>query len=99
MGERDDLANVCLGPISTPPFYAVKVGPGAFGTNGGLKTDVSSRVLDTLGEPIEGLYACGNCTAGIFGSIYAGPGGTLGPGFYQAICAVDNALGLGIVER
>lgn len=98
MGERPELANAALGPVAAPPFYAVKVGPGAFGTNGGVRVDERARVLDTYGEPVEGLYACGNCTAGIFGTIYPGPGGTLGPGFYQALRAADDILGLGVTE-
>lgn len=96
-GAPTDTPNCSLGAISTPPYYAVKVGPGAFGTNGGLRTDVDSRVLDLDGEPIEGLYACGNCTEGVFGSIYPGPGGTVGPGFYKAVRAANHALDLGIV--
>lgn len=96
-GPRPDLANVTMGPIATPPFYAVKVGPGAFGTNGGLAVDTNARVLDLDGKAIEGLYACGNCAASICGSIYPGPGGTVGPGFYQAFRAVNHALELGII--
>jgi 3-oxosteroid 1-dehydrogenase len=98
MGQRDDLSNAALGPIEVAPFYAVKVGPGAFGTNGGLTVNEVANVLDVDGEPIEGLYACGNCTDGIFGSIYPGPGGTVGPGFYQSLRAVDDMLGIGILQ-
>ena len=98
MGERPDLANAALGPVSTPPFYAVKVGPGAFGTNGGIRVDADARALDVDGNVIDGLYACGNCTAAMFGSIYPGPGGTLGPGFYQALRAADHACELCIMR-
>jgi succinate dehydrogenase/fumarate reductase flavoprotein subunit len=94
---RPDLANCCLEAISTAPFYAVRIGPGAFGTNGGLKVSADAQVLDTFGKPIEGLYACGNSTSSIVGSIYPGPGGTVGPGFYQAFKAANHSLGLGLL--
>lgn len=31
------------------------------------------------GEPISGLFAAGNATAGSTGMVYGGAGGTLGP--------------------
>ena len=71
--------NVCLGPIEKPPFYGLKVYPGDLGTSGGLKTDEYSRVLTEAGEVIPGLYATGNCSAGIIAGTYPGPGCTLGP--------------------
>lgn len=70
--------NPCLGQIIKPPFYAMRVDPGDFGTCGGVKTDTNARVLDEQDRPIPGLYAIGNCAAGIL-TTYPGPGGTLGP--------------------
>ena len=49
-----------LGPIDSPPYYAVKVHSGALGTKGGPRTDGDARVLDLDGHPIVGLYAAGN---------------------------------------
>lgn len=49
-------------PIATAPFYAVLIEPRAGMTFGGIDTDVDSRVLDTEGNPIPGLYAAGFCT-------------------------------------
>jgi succinate dehydrogenase/fumarate reductase flavoprotein subunit len=68
-----------LGPLDTPPFYAVPIHMGALGTNGGVRTDALARALDADGERIEGLYAVGNVMAAPTGSVYAGAGGTLGP--------------------
>ncbi len=70
--------NPCLGPLSKPPFYAIRIDPGDFGTAGGLATDARARVLSEAGAPIPGLYAAGNCAAGIL-TTYPGPGATLGP--------------------
>ena len=95
--ERDDLINPCMAPVATAPFYVAKVVPGSIGTAGGLRTDTNACVLDHDGNVIEGLYACGNNSGAIFGSIYPGAGGTVGPGFYRAIRAAEHACG-SIVE-
>ena len=70
--------NPCLAPIVEPPFYAIRIEPGDFGTHGGLQTDTDARVLDSGGAPIPGLYAVGNCAAAVLPT-YPGPGSTLGP--------------------
>ncbi len=77
-GDPACKPNPCLGPLSTPPFYAIRIDPGDFGTAGGLSIDARARVLDMEGAPIPGLYAAGNCAAGIL-TTYPGPGATLGP--------------------
>jgi succinate dehydrogenase/fumarate reductase flavoprotein subunit len=59
IGDYTHKPNPCLGPVETPPFYAVKVNPGDATTTLGLKTDQRSRVLDSRDRPIPGLYACG----------------------------------------
>lgn len=68
-----------IGPLDTPPFYAVRVRSGALGTKGGPRTDTDARVLDVDGSPIPGLYAAGNVMASVMGMTYGGGGGTLGP--------------------
>lgn len=70
--------NPCLAPILEPPFYAMRIDPGDFGTHGGLATNTDAQVLRTDGTPIPGLYAVGNCAAAILPT-YPGPGSTLGP--------------------
>jgi succinate dehydrogenase/fumarate reductase flavoprotein subunit len=66
-----------LGPLDTPPFYAVTVYSGVLGTKGGPRTDVNGQVLDVDSQPIPGLYAAGNAMASVM--TYGGAGGTLGP--------------------
>ena len=56
-----------LNPIVNAPFYAVKVAPGIHHTMGGLKIDTATRVLDTNGDPIPGLFAAGEVTGGVHG--------------------------------
>jgi succinate dehydrogenase/fumarate reductase flavoprotein subunit len=59
IGDYAHKPNPCLGPVETPPFYAVKVNPGDATTTLGLKTDERGRVLDAGNRPVAGLYACG----------------------------------------
>ncbi len=88
-----DLPNPVLAPLATPPFYGAVYVPGTCGTNGGLVTDENARVLTAAHEPIPGLLAVGNCSAGIFGGQYPGAGATLGAGGIMGYIGVRNALG------
>ncbi|MFC9296142.1 FAD-dependent oxidoreductase [Streptomyces sp. NPDC057011] len=90
------LPNPNLAPIVKAPFYAVPVHPGDIGTKGGLVTDGDGRVLREDSTPIEGLYACGNCSAAVMGETYPGPGATIGPAMafgWAAANAITAALG------
>ena len=88
--------NPCLGPIATPPYYAMAVYPSTLGTSVGLRTDVDARVLQTNGEPIAGLFACGSDAASIMRGHYPGPGINLGPALvfgYRAAMAIRGEGG------
>jgi succinate dehydrogenase/fumarate reductase flavoprotein subunit len=80
LGDPLHQPNPCLGPIEAAPFYAIAVWPGDIGTAAGLRTDARTRLLDAAGQPIPGLYACGNDMASIMGGAYPAAGITLGPG-------------------
>ena len=92
-GDAAHRPNPCLGPVATPPFYAVAVWPADIAVSTGLATDADARVLDTSGTPIPGLYACGNDMASVMGGSYPGPGTTLGPGVVFAYRAIMHARG------
>lgn len=79
LGDPAHGPNPCLGPIATPPFYAVAVWPGDIGTAAGLKVDTAARVLGADGRPIDGLYACGNDMNSLMAGTYPAAGITLGP--------------------
>ncbi|KAB0494747.1 FAD-dependent oxidoreductase [Pseudomonas vancouverensis] len=85
--------NPCLAPIRRGPFYAVRIYLGEFGTNGGLDIDVNAQVRNTQGQPIQGLYATGNCAAAILPA-YPGPGSTLGPSMTFAYQAAKHISGV-----
>lgn len=64
-----------LEAIRQPPFYAVELRTAAVGlTCTGPEIDTSSRVLDTDGNPIPGLYAAGEVVGGSFGTRYPSGG-------------------------
>ncbi|RKP56563.1 FAD-dependent oxidoreductase [Pararobbsia silviterrae] len=79
LGDPAHGPNPCLGPISTGPFYAVVLYPGDIGSALGLQTNANAQVLDDAGEPITGLYACGNDMNSVMAGNYPAAGITLGP--------------------
>jgi len=92
-GDPDHKPNPCLAPIEKPPFYAIKVLPGSFGTFAGLATDAFARVLDADGKPIDGLYAAGNDQASVMGGHYPSGGINLGPAMTFGFIAGRHAAG------
>lgn len=80
LGNSRNKPNPCLGKVMESPFYSVELWPGDIGTATGLVCDVNARVLDGDGQPINGLYACGNDMNSIMSGFYPGGGITIGPG-------------------
>jgi tricarballylate dehydrogenase len=63
-------------PLDTPPFAAYAVTCGITFTFGGLCISPDdARVVDTEGQPIAGLYACGELVGGLFYFNYPGGAG------------------------
>jgi 3-oxosteroid 1-dehydrogenase len=93
-GDPKVHPNPNLGPLATPPFYALPIIPGDIGTNGGLLCNEHAQVLDRNHQPIRGLYATGNTTASVMGHAYPGAGGTLGPSMTFGYVAARHACGL-----
>ena len=79
-------------PIDTPAYHAASFGLSDLGTKGGLVTDSHARVLDTDGNPIEGLYAAGNTMAAVTGTVYPGGGIPIGASMlFSHLAALDMA--------
>jgi succinate dehydrogenase/fumarate reductase flavoprotein subunit len=93
-GDPDHEPNPSLAPIEKPPFYAIKVLPGSFGTFAGLKTDPQSRVLNTDGRPIPGLYAAGSDQANVMGGHYPSGGINIGPAMTFGYIAARHLAGV-----
>ncbi len=77
-GDPDHGPNPCLGTIEHGPFFAVKLYPTPLGTSRGLVANADAQVLEAAGEPIAGLYVCGNDMQSVFGGEYPGAGAQLG---------------------
>ncbi|WP_326569806.1 3-oxosteroid 1-dehydrogenase [Amycolatopsis rhabdoformis] len=89
-GDPRHHPNPSLGPLTRPPFYAMKIVPGDLGTKGGLRTDEHARVLREDGSVIPGLFAAGNTSAAVMGRTYAGPGATIGPAMVFGYLAAER---------
>lgn len=59
-----------LSPVDTAPFYGVRNTGYMLCTMDGIKIDESMRALTPAGDPIEGLYVCGNDSGGFFAYTY-----------------------------
>ncbi|MGC8511992.1 MAG: FAD-dependent oxidoreductase [Acidimicrobiales bacterium] len=94
-GDPDHKGTVeaTLGPLDSPPFYALPVRSGGLGTKGGPRVDPDARVIDLDGNPIPGLYAAGNACGSPLGMTYGGAGGTLGPAMVFGWLAGRHAAG------
>ncbi len=66
--EEFGKAAELLTPLSQPPFYAIEIIPLVLNTMGGVVIDKDARALKPDGNPIPGLFAAGNTTAGFFDS-------------------------------
>ncbi len=92
-GDAAADKNPCLGAVGTGPWYAVEVKPADLASSAGLSGDEYGRVLGQNGQPIEGLYACGNDMASIFRGTYPGPGTTIGPAMVFGWRVAKHAAG------
>lgn len=93
-GDPDHKPNPSLAPIAKPPFYAIKVLPGSFGTFAGLRTDARARVLNAAGDPVPGLYAVGCDQASVMGGHYPSGGINIGPALTFGYIAGRHCAGV-----
>ena len=57
-------------PLENPPYYGCRQGATVLCTLDGLRINTKMQVLDTEGNPIEGLYSAGDCSGGFFAHNY-----------------------------
>lgn len=81
-----------LAPIEGPKYFAMGIEPVVYYTYGGLEIDPAAHVLDETGEPIGGLFACGELCAS--SELKEGLNYTSGisQGYVFGRIAVDTAL-------
>ncbi len=92
-GDASHRPNPCLAPIDEPPYVAVQIWPGDMSTFVGIRTSPEGQALDAVGNPIPGLYACGNDRTSAWRGHAPGPGVTLGPAIVFAYHAAMHAVG------
>jgi predicted oxidoreductase len=81
------------------PFYALALLPTPLGTSLGLRTNADAQVLDAVGAPIPGLYACGNDAASMSASEYPGAGCQVGAGLTFGYVAARHAASTDLLRH
>ena len=66
-GHPDEFQRTSFAKKLEAPFYAIKVSPALFHTQGGLLINPSAQVLNSEKQVIGNFYAVGGCAAGISG--------------------------------
>lgn len=80
-------------PVTTAPYYAMKVGVSVLGTMASLKCDEQCRILSNAGEAIENLYGAGEVIFGnLFVQEYVASGCAMGSAVYTGAIAAQDAL-------
>ena len=72
-GEKDDFGRMCTVPVETGPFYALKIGPTMYNTQGGTRRNQFAQIINTEGYPIQGLFVGGEMGS-VFADMYNGSG-------------------------
>ena len=72
LGEDEDFGKEAhrLSALDTPPYYGFTMSGSMLTTIDGLRIDDECRVLDEKRQPIEGLYAAGDCSGSFFADNY-----------------------------
>lgn len=66
-GQEDEFQRNEFPKKLKAPYFAVKVVPALFHTQGGLKINTNAQVLNAKGDVIENLYAGGGAAVGVSG--------------------------------
>lgn len=80
--------------LKGPKFYAARIGLGAYGSLGGIKTNYKTEVLTEDFKVIPGLYAAGTDICDIYAGtyLYVLPGNTMGFALNTGRIAAENAI-------
>ena len=84
-----------LSALKTAPYYGFWMGACLLTTEQGILVNEKAQALGTDGQPIGGLYVCGDCSGGFFVNNYPClmPGIAMGRNMTFAIKAVKVACG------
>lgn len=78
-------------PLDSPPYLAYAVTCGLTFTFGGLRINRRAQVMDTVDEPIPGLYAAGEMVGGIFYHNYPGGSGLMSGSVFGRVAGTSAA--------
>ncbi len=92
-GDPEHEPNPNIGPVSTAPYYAIRVVPTPLATSFGASITEKAQVLDESWDLIPGLYAVGNDAQSVFSSEYPGAGTQVGAGMTFGWVAAQDAAG------
>lgn len=95
-GDPGHEPNPALGTVERGPFHAIELRSGALATCGGLRINPNGQVRRALPpfDPIEGLYAAGNCSNSAVAGGYPGAGATIGAAMTFGYLAAHHAAGV-----
>lgn len=80
--------------VTEAPFYGAELRPATVAlTSAGLRIDADGRVLNRESNTIPGLFAAGECTAGVLGDVYIGSGNS-----YSNCLVFGRAAGVAAAE-
>ena len=97
-GDSNHRPNASLGPLDSPPYFAVELSFAPLAASAGLSVNRDAQVLRSDRSAIAGLYACGNDMASIMRGAYPGPGTTLGPALVFACQAAKHLSGESLLK-
>ncbi|MFI2336436.1 FAD-dependent oxidoreductase [Nocardia rhamnosiphila] len=75
-------------PLDRGPYYIIETCPALTFPFHGIRIDAAARVLSATGDPIDGLYAAGSDTGGLYDNAYAGG---IAPALVFGLAAADTA--------
>lgn len=90
LGDPSFKPNPNLGPIDVSALVALRIYPSTLGTCIGLASNGNAQVLDAGGQPIRGLYACGQDVSSVMRGYYPGGGINIGPAIVFAYIAARH---------
>jgi tricarballylate dehydrogenase len=93
--DKSNWANV----LDSPPFEAYAVTCGVTFTFGGLRITPDAEVVSMAGNPIPGLFACGELVGGIFYFNYPGGSGLTNGSVFGRIAGTSAATAVNGSEK
>ncbi|KAH9256002.1 hypothetical protein BASA81_005778 [Batrachochytrium salamandrivorans] len=87
--------NVTMFPLATAAgtkYYALPLVASMIDTKGGPKVDSAYRVVKMDGQPVDRLFAAGNCAQNVTGDAYLSGGATLGAALVSGYVAGMQAV-------